>query len=276
MDTALTLLICTHDRADLLERTLVSINAAKRPAMSVQIIVAANACTDDTVGRMQAYQIQQIARGWLPLRLIEVPTPGKSHALNRAIPEIETELTAFVDDDHRVDENYLVAIELAAQAWPEAGLYCGRILPDWDGTEPAWVHDKGPYRIYPLPVPRYDQGGATQANYCRSGPHPRWRQSRSAAPCIRNGRAVLHRTGSPRPRSGGRRRQRIRVASHDARHTLPVHSGYGAAPLCRCRSADSWLSAEEKLSAHPFDITHSRQWHRPALYVAQASGIWVS
>jgi len=84
---------------------LASINAAKRPAIPVQILVAANACSDDTVARMQAYQSQQVGRGWLPLRLIEVPTPGKSHALNRAIPEIDTELTAFVDDDHRVDEN---------------------------------------------------------------------------------------------------------------------------------------------------------------------------
>ncbi|MDZ7584278.1 MAG: sulfatase-like hydrolase/transferase [Thiobacillus sp.] len=168
----LTVLICTHNRADLLERTLASINAAKRPAMPVQILVAANACTDDTVARMQAYQAQQIGRDWLPLRLIEVPTPGKSHALNRAIPEIGTEIVAFVDDDHRVDENYLVAIEQAAQTWPDAGLYCGRILPDWDGSEPDWVHDEGPYRIYPLPVPRYDQGDAPKTITAEEGPIP--------------------------------------------------------------------------------------------------------
>jgi arylsulfatase A-like enzyme/GT2 family glycosyltransferase len=172
MDATLTLLICTHNRANLLERTLASINAAKRPAMPVQILVAANACSDDTVARMQAYQSQQIGRGWLPLRLIEVPTPGKSHALNRAIPESGTELTAFVDDDHRVDAHYLVAIEQAAQAWPDAGLYCGRILPDWDGSEPAWVHDEGPYRIYPLPVPRYDQGDAPKTITAEVGPIP--------------------------------------------------------------------------------------------------------
>lgn len=167
----LTVLICTHNRADLLERVLASLNAAKRPAIPVQILVAANACTDDTLARMQAYQSQQADKGWLPLRVIDVPTPGKSHALNRAIPEIETELVAFVDDDHRVDENYLLAIEQAAQIWPDAGLYCGRILPDWDGTEPAWVHDEGPYRIYPLPVPRYD-GGDYPKPIDLSGPFP--------------------------------------------------------------------------------------------------------
>lgn len=172
MAAALTILICTHNRVDLLERALASINAAKRPTMPVQILVAANACTDDTRARMQAYQARQAEHDWLPLTLIDVPTPGKSHALNRAIPEIDTELTAFVDDDHRVDENYLAAIEQAAQTWPDTGIYCGRILPDWDGSEPAWVHDEGPYRIYPLPVPRYDQGNKPKGITSETGPIP--------------------------------------------------------------------------------------------------------
>ena len=172
MDPALTVLICTHNRADLLERTLASLNAARRPAMPVQILVAANACNDGTVARMQSYQARQRSQDWLPLRLIEVPTPGKSHALNRAIPEIDSELTAFVDDDHRVAEDYFVAIEHAARTWPDASIYCGRILPDWDGTEPAWVHDEGPHRIYPLPVPRYDQGNTPKAITSEQGPIP--------------------------------------------------------------------------------------------------------
>jgi arylsulfatase A-like enzyme/GT2 family glycosyltransferase len=140
--------------------------------MQVEIMVVANACTDDTMGKMRAYQARQADCGLLPLRLIEEPKPGKSHALNRAIPEINTELTAFVDDDHRIDESYLTAIERAAQMWPDAGFYCGRILPDWDSTEPAWVHDEGPFRIYPLPVPRYDQGNSPKTITAEEGPIP--------------------------------------------------------------------------------------------------------
>lgn len=172
MPPTLTILICTHNRAELLDRVLTSLNAAQRPAFAVQIVVAANACTDETAARMRIYQTRQAGKGWLALRLIEVPTPGKSHALNRALPQIETELVAFVDDDHRVDKNYLLAIERATHAWSDAGLYCGRILPDWDGSEPAWVHDEGPYRIYPLPVPRYDQGGAPKTITAEEGPLP--------------------------------------------------------------------------------------------------------
>ncbi len=170
--SALTVLICTHNRADLLERTLASLNSARRPEMPVRILVAANACSDDTVARMQRYQAVQARENLLPLGVVEVATPGKSHALNAALPLIETELTTFVDDDHRVDEAFLVAIEQAARRWPEAGLYCGRILPDWDGSEPAWVHDEGPYRIYPLPVPRYDQGDDPATITAERGPIP--------------------------------------------------------------------------------------------------------
>ena len=147
-----------------------SLNRAKRPSGGAEILAAANACTDETHALLEAYAQDPGDR--LPLRWIAEPAPGKSHALNRAIPEIRTPLTAFVDDDHRVDENYLVAIEDAANRWPDAGLYCGRILPDWDGTEQAWVHDEGPYRIYPLPVPRYDQGMEARTITPEEGPIP--------------------------------------------------------------------------------------------------------
>ena len=67
-------------------------------------------------------------------------------------------VVGFVDDDHRVDTGYLVNVAEAACRYPEASVFCGRIVPDWDGREPQWVHDTGPYRIYPLPVPHYQQG----------------------------------------------------------------------------------------------------------------------
>jgi GT2 family glycosyltransferase len=157
----LEVLICTHDRAALLARAIASLNAADRPAgVEVGLFVAANACTDGTLDWLREYQRGASARGLLPLRWIEVATPGKSVALNAALPLVDAPLTAFVDDDHRVDPGYLAGVARAARGYPEVSLFCGRILPDWDGREPGWVHDQGPYRIYPLPVPRFDQGDA--------------------------------------------------------------------------------------------------------------------
>lgn len=168
----LTVLICTHNRVRLLQRILASLNQARRPAgCRTDILVVANACTDNTATFLEAYQAQAAGKDWLPLAWLAEPTPGKSHALNRAIPELGSELVSLVDDDHRVDEGYLTGICTATDSYPDATLYCGRILPDWDGSEPAWVHDTGPYRIYPPPVPVQDQGD-TPHPVSQQGPLP--------------------------------------------------------------------------------------------------------
>lgn len=165
----LTVVICTHNRARLLARCLESLNAARRPSEGVQILVVANHCSDGTHEMLAAYMNDPGDR--LPLRWLAEPTKGKSHALNLALREVDTALLAFTDDDQRVEAGYLEAIRDVARDVPEADLICGRLLPDWDGTEPAWVHDQGPYRIYPLPVPNFDLG-----------PQPRWLTADIAVP----------------------------------------------------------------------------------------------
>ena len=101
----LTVLICTHDRAGLLAKTLASLNAAVRPpGWAVDILVAANACRDGTHAMLDAYREQAAARGDLPLAWLAEPVPGKSNALNTALPRIDGDIVAFVDDDHRVDD----------------------------------------------------------------------------------------------------------------------------------------------------------------------------
>ena len=155
----LTVLVCTHDRVGLLERTLEFLDQARRPRdCNVDVLVVANACTDRT---HEFLEDRARAGTGLPLRWDAEPTPGKSHALNRAMGKLDSDWVAFVDDDHRVDSAYLDGIAEAVRTNPDADIFCGRILPDWDGTEPAWVHDEDEYRIYPLPVPRYDLGDAT-------------------------------------------------------------------------------------------------------------------
>ncbi len=159
----LTILICTHNRVDLLEKTLASLNQAARPSdCQVEILVVANACSDGTTDFLDRYPKNTPVKNFLPLRWIEEKTPGKSHALNRAIPTLVSDIVAMVDDDHRIDPDFLTNICKAIQTYPQATLFCGRILPDWNGSEPAWVHDAGRYRIYPLPVPRYDYGDQPQ------------------------------------------------------------------------------------------------------------------
>ncbi len=171
MTGSLIILISTHNRAELLERTMRHLNAARRPqGWQIRMLVVANACSDGTNALLERY-LQTASKPVtasqidpLPLQWLMEPTPGKSHALNRAIPLLESDLVAFVDDDHRVDTCYLENVCRASGEYPKVDIFCGRILPDWDGSEPTWVHDQGPYRIYPLPVPRYDLGEAPHSS----------------------------------------------------------------------------------------------------------------
>ena len=74
----LTILICTHNRSALLDRVLISLNQAHRPASwAVDIMVVANACTDATATFLQNYQAQATARDWLPLAWHAEATPGE-------------------------------------------------------------------------------------------------------------------------------------------------------------------------------------------------------
>lgn len=155
---SLVVIICTHDRSQLLDRTLFWLSDAHRPDdLAIKLLVVANACTDDTVAVLDKYS--QVGMQNLPVSWVEEHKLGKSFALNTAIQMVDTDVAVFVDDDHRVDPDFFTAIKRAVKEYPMAGIFCGRVIPDWDGKEPPWVHDNGPYRIYPLPVPNYDMGG---------------------------------------------------------------------------------------------------------------------
>jgi len=168
----LEIVICTHNRASLLSRTLRYLKRAIRPLdWKVEIIVVANACNDETISILETYELESRDKNWLPLRWVVETKPGKSNALNRVIPTLSSPLIAYVDDDHRVDEKYLISIQDASRKYPNSMIFCGRILPDWDGTEPVWVHDKGRYKIYPLPVPQFDHGDVSFEIFA-DGPMP--------------------------------------------------------------------------------------------------------
>jgi glycosyltransferase involved in cell wall biosynthesis len=152
----ITVVICTHNRLNLLRKTVDSLNAAVQPENhTLDLLVVANACTDHTVEWLQQY-----AETLSPVTLtfLSEPTPGKSHALNKALGVLDCELVAFIDDDHRVDNHFFENIVKTTTINKAYSIFCGRILPDWDGSEPNWVHATGSDRIYPPPIPIYDQG----------------------------------------------------------------------------------------------------------------------
>lgn len=135
-----------------------SLNLASRPVdWEVGILVAANACTDETHQLLDAYTDQVVKKGGISLEWFAEPVAGKSCALNSAIKRVKGDLVALIDDDQRVAKDFIVNLCILADRNQDASMFCGRLLPDWDGTEPSWMHH-GPYKVYPQPIPHYEPG----------------------------------------------------------------------------------------------------------------------
>jgi len=154
----ISIVVCTHNRAKLLSHTLEALRAADLPEnFQAEVLVVANACKDETISLLASLSGQWRQSG-LGLRWLEEPKPGKSNALNLAIQEAKADVLCFIDDDQVVARDYLLALADLLARQPEFGMYCGWMLPAWDGSEPAWIHVRGEFMIPIRPFPEYDLG----------------------------------------------------------------------------------------------------------------------
>lgn len=155
---ALAVVICTYNRSASLVDTLASLWADGCAGTGpVDVLVVANRCSDDTLDRLDEFS-RGHSQQRLRLRWIEEPQPGKSHALNAAIANTDHDALCFIDDDQVVETGFLASLLAGLEAHPEDDVFCGRIWPAWDGSEPSWVHAKPPYAIPIRPFPEFDLG----------------------------------------------------------------------------------------------------------------------
>jgi len=154
----LAIVICTYNRSASLIQTLSSIYGCGHDGHEqIDILVVANNCSDDTIARLEDFKTVH-PRDNLILNWIEEPRAGKSYALNTAIAHTLHEVLCFIDDDQTVESGYITHLLDGMDAHPDDAIYCGRIWPAWDGSEPSWVHAKGDYAIPIRPFPEFDLG----------------------------------------------------------------------------------------------------------------------
>lgn len=134
----ISIVIPTHDRRDLLERTLADVDRLDLSSdVECEVIVVANACTDDTAGLVAAHA----AGSRLPTRCVSVPQPGLNPARNVGLADARGGYILFLDDDVRLDRRLLLAM---MQAYDEHGadLVGGRVELLWEAVQrPSWLPD---------------------------------------------------------------------------------------------------------------------------------------
>jgi glycosyltransferase involved in cell wall biosynthesis len=128
-----TVVICTWNRAPLLEQALEQLSHINPPSVPWELIVVNNNCTDATEHVLDRMALR------LPLRRVFEPSPGQSHARNAAVRHANGEYIIWTDDDVLVGKDWLRAYADAIQQWPDAAVFGGPVKPKFEGTPPKWM-----------------------------------------------------------------------------------------------------------------------------------------
>jgi glucosyl-dolichyl phosphate glucuronosyltransferase len=129
-----TVIVCTHNRADLLDECVRAIAAQRTDAVELEIVVVDNASSDGT-----AAEIGRLQREVPNLRTVFEPAVGLSRARNRGIATATGEFLLFVDDDARPDPGWLDHVVAAYGDDGAVGAVGGRVRLDYVGRRPQWV-----------------------------------------------------------------------------------------------------------------------------------------
>jgi len=95
---SISIIIPANNEAGFIDACLQTLLDQDDACAYAEIIVSANACSDDTVLRANAYMPRFAARGWL-LQVLDSDEPGKLGALNRAQMHATAKALAFLDAD---------------------------------------------------------------------------------------------------------------------------------------------------------------------------------
>ena len=139
MTCPITILVATHGRPDLLERTLNYLAACELPEEYAGIIIVENG------GQFGAKAIVENAPPSLRARYLFQELGNKSRALNLAMANL-TGAALFIDDDVRVNPDFLMCYAQILRTAPRNKFfYGGPIEVDYEEAPPEWLKKYLPY-----------------------------------------------------------------------------------------------------------------------------------
>ena len=129
----LIVIIPTHGRPDLLERTLASISHCCLPPAVQCVRVVENG------GQHGAEHCVRRFAGAFPTEYLYFPKGNKSAALNYAMRDLDDEFVVFFDDDVRVAPETLIAYAECLDSKDDKRFFGGPFGCDYDHPPPEWL-----------------------------------------------------------------------------------------------------------------------------------------
>jgi glycosyltransferase involved in cell wall biosynthesis len=146
--TYISIIIPTHNRADLVEQAVRSAMVLDYPQDCYEIIVVDNASTDATPQTLARLQNENNKHTLRAVREDQLGVHNARHAGARAA---RGEVLVFTDDDATFDPRWLRAYGTAFAEHPEMGAAGGPIRPVWETPPPPWLLDYiGNAKIFPM------------------------------------------------------------------------------------------------------------------------------
>ena len=130
-----TIVLCTRNRAALLERVLGSVLEVDYPPTDVELVLIDNASTDGTASLVERVR----PKAAFELRYVYETRLGLSAARNRAIREARGRYLFFTDDDQLVDRAVLREHQRVAERFGSR-VQQGAIALTFDDERPSWLH----------------------------------------------------------------------------------------------------------------------------------------
>lgn len=133
----ISLIIATYNRSAALLQALESVVAQSLNGSEWECVVVNNHSTDDTTELFHAFAARYPE---LNLRLVEEPKQGLSHARNCGIQAARGEILAFIDDDERINKEFLEAYLDLFEHYPSCRAAGGRVIAAYEeAPRPAWM-----------------------------------------------------------------------------------------------------------------------------------------
>src|SRR6201988_2356961 len=130
----LSIAVTTHNRADVLAGAIESLVSQDLDPARYEIVVVDNNSSDHTRSVVESF-----ARNHPNVKYVFEPRQGIVFGRNTGIRTSLGPIIAFTDDDVRVSGNWAAIILEVMAAHPEVACVGGKVLPNLQGSWPAWL-----------------------------------------------------------------------------------------------------------------------------------------
>jgi glycosyltransferase involved in cell wall biosynthesis len=138
--------IACYNGAKHLPKTLESLANSTLAQDRWRLIFVNNNSTDNTKEVALNYEDR------LPITVIDALKPGKSNALNAAIPHLDADFIIFTDDDAEVAPDWMEQLLKASREQPDYDVFTGKIIGKWekepDAKLKSWIPLGSTYAIH--------------------------------------------------------------------------------------------------------------------------------